>query len=105
MIFHILNGDSLAHTFAQSNIPGELIICREALIDGPVQANSLDTFWGIRASYIAQTYGEQRDRYYQNVVSEMDKMLRLPKDAEILPLVRRRLVLPNEHVVFALATR
>ena len=83
MIFHILNGDSLAHTFAQSSIPGELIICREALVDGPVQANSLDTFWGIRASYIAQAYGGHRDQYYQKVVSEMDKMLRLPKDAEI----------------------
>lgn len=83
MIFHILNGDSLAHTLAQSNISGERIICRECLLDGPTQANSLDTFWGIRASFIAQAYGEPRDRYYQTVVSEMDKMLRLPVDAEI----------------------
>lgn len=83
MSFHILNGDSLAQTFAQSNIPGHRIICRECLIDGPAQAADLDNFWAIRANFIAQGYGEAREKYYDKVVKELDQIQRLPEEAEI----------------------
>ena len=83
MSFHILNGDSLAQTFAQSNIPGHRIICRECLIDGPAQAADLDNFWSIRANFIAQGYGEAREKYYDIVVKELDQIQRLPEEAEI----------------------
>lgn len=83
MSFHILNGDSLAQTFAQSNIPGHRIICRECLIDGPAQAADLDNFWSIRANFIAQGYGEAREKYYDKVVKELDQIQRLPEEAEI----------------------
>ncbi len=43
-MIHILNGDSLASQFSES-IPGAKIIVREALIDGPVKADSLEEFW------------------------------------------------------------
>lgn len=83
MKFHILNGDSLHYTFAQTQLDGQCIICRECLIDGPVQAKDLDTFWAIRASYLAQTHGEIRDRYYDISVKELDKLQHLPTHAEV----------------------
>ena len=83
MNFHILNGDSLAYTFAQSNIPGHCIICRECLIDGPAQAADLDNFWSIRANFIAQGYGEAREKYYNIVVKELDQIQSLPETAEV----------------------
>jgi hypothetical protein len=36
MKFHILNGDALAAEFPIDGIPGEIIVIREAFIDGPV---------------------------------------------------------------------
>jgi len=83
MNFHILNGDSLHYTFAQTQLDGQCIICRECLIDGPVQAKDLDNFWAIRASYLAQTHGEIRERYYDISVKELDKLQHLPAHAEV----------------------
>lgn len=83
MNFHILNGDSLHYTFAETQLEGQCIICRECLIDGPVQAKDLDNFWAIRASYLAQTHGEIRERYYDISVRELDKLQHLPAHAEV----------------------
>ena len=53
MIFHILNGDSLSGQFPEE-IPGEKVIFRECLVDGPVQADSEEVFWKIRKVYKAK---------------------------------------------------
>lgn len=34
MIYNILNGDSLAYSFPDTKIEGDVIVVREALIDG-----------------------------------------------------------------------
>jgi hypothetical protein len=83
MNVHILNGDCLADTFRQSKIQGELIICRECLIDGPCEAENLGQFWALRAAYIAQTYGDETGRYPQIVRDELEKILQIPRDAAV----------------------
>lgn len=54
---HILNGDALKEQFPLDQIPGEILIARECLIDGPVDADNLDEFLLLRAQFIKDSYG------------------------------------------------
>jgi hypothetical protein len=80
---HILNGDSVAYEFVKTNIPGNVAVCRECLIDGPVQASSLAEFWHTRSSYITKTYQNGTEGYDAKVVSEFNKLLQTPGDSAI----------------------
>lgn len=80
---HILNGDALAMKFPES-ISGEKIIVREALIDGPVKAESLEEFWEIRDKFINENYPDASDLDYSKLsVAEFEKILNLPADSKI----------------------
>ena len=82
-MIHILNGDTLASQFPES-IPGEKIIVRECLIDGPVKADSLEEFWRIRSLFINENYPDSSDLDYSKLsVSEFQKILNLPPDSKI----------------------
>lgn len=83
MNYHILNGDSLAAQLNHSEINGEFIVCREALIDGPLLGDTLPTFFTKRARYISDTYNAPAETYFRNVVSEFEKILRMPDNSEI----------------------
>ncbi len=37
-IIHVLAGDSLVEPFKNTNIKGEIVVCRECLIDGDLKA-------------------------------------------------------------------
>jgi hypothetical protein len=78
MRFHVLNGDGLAENF---NLDGEIIVCRECLIEGETNANSLEDFWKIRAKFIEKTYGEKD--YLGKTVSEFEKLNNLSADDEV----------------------
>jgi hypothetical protein len=78
MTFHVLNGDSLGQTFHESDIEGEIIICREALIDGNLRGNGLQEFWQTRANH-----HEVRIEEYDRVVSsEFKKIINAPANSE-----------------------
>src|SRR5690349_5300808 len=77
-VYHILNGDSLAYSFADSKIEGNIIVAREALIDGELSGNSLQDFWNARANYLGLTEAEYRDR----VAGEFEKIMNAPDDSE-----------------------
>lgn len=74
MDIHVLNGDSLADKFP---LAGEVIVCREVLMDGPVQATSLSNFWKVRASYISGAYQENEEFYLRRVKNEFEKLKKL----------------------------
>jgi hypothetical protein len=80
---HILAGDSLVPTFQASGIEGAIIINRECLIDGPVGSKELREFWQIRADYIEATYGLGKDRYYERVAREYEKILNLSQEQDL----------------------
>lgn len=71
MVYNILNGDSLAYSFPDTKIEGELIVVREALIDGNLSGDNLQDFWHSRAKYMGLTETE----YYNNVVKEFEKIM------------------------------
>lgn len=74
MTYHVLNGDCLADLFPDAEISGELIICREGLIDGPLSGDTFPAFWNTRARYLEAAPGQ----YQQMVVGEFEKVLMAP---------------------------
>lgn len=82
-IFNITNGDCLAEQLKETTIPGEMIICREALVTGSLQAENLDVFWKVRSEFIAENYGDTKENYYRKVVSECNKIMQIPEDSEV----------------------
>ncbi len=81
--YHLLNGDCLAEQLRQTNINQDFIICRECLIVGPVAADSLDAFWNVRSQFIAGTYQESAEKYFDKTVRELNKLNNLPEQSEI----------------------
>lgn len=82
-MYHILNGDNLAYQLRETGIEGELIVCRECLIEGPVQADDLEDFWSARADFITSSYQDTREGYFEIVVSELEKMEDIPEGTSV----------------------
>ena len=78
MVYNILNGDSLAYSFPDANIEGEIIVVREALIDGELSGDNLHDFWQSRAKYMRITETE----YNNSVVKELKKIMNAPDNSE-----------------------
>jgi hypothetical protein len=78
MIYHILNGDSLAFGFPDANIEGDVIVVREGLIVGDLSGDNLHRFWGARAAYM----GLPEVEYYNSVVKEFEKIMAAPDGSE-----------------------
>ena len=75
LTYHLLNGDALADKLNQSFPLNNFIICRECLMDGVVQAPTLEAFWINRADFIAETFHLPQAEYFEKVVKELDKYL------------------------------
>lgn len=82
-ILHVLPGDATATDFAETGIDGEVIVCREALVDGDVKAKNLDEFWKLREDFIGREHGENGGSYYENVAKEFEKLIDVPANAEV----------------------
>jgi hypothetical protein len=74
MTYHILTGDCLAETFKSSGISGEVIICRECFVEGPVNASTEERFWEARAQYLSAGSANEKEFYYRSVKSEFDRI-------------------------------
>lgn len=79
MIYNILNGDSLAYSFPDAKIEGDIIVAREALMDGDLSGDNLNDFWRSRAKYHGSTEAE----YHNNVAKEFEKIINAPDGAEL----------------------
>ena len=64
---HFLNGDALAAQFPKGN-DGEKLICRECLVEGPVNEKELAGFFLQRAAYLDKHYGESSLEVYRTKV-------------------------------------
>lgn len=80
---HLLNGDALKMHFP-SDIEGDQIIIRECLVDGDIQGNDLESFYKTRELFLSSAYGEiDPINYSDYVVSELNKVQRIPTDTEV----------------------
>lgn len=84
-ILHILNGDSTAETFSKANIPGDIMVWREILSEGPVLSdiNSVE-FWSERENFICSEYNDTSERYMKIVIDELNKLNNINKFDEIV---------------------
>jgi len=78
MVYHILNGDSLASGFADAKIQGNIIVVREALMDGDLSGDTLHDLWQSRAKEMEVSGTE----YYNFVVKEFEKIINAPGNSE-----------------------
>jgi len=80
-IYHILNGDALKEQFPV-DIFGEKIVARLCLVDGPVDAETDDELFRIRASFISENFSEFSEEDYKNLaVEEIRKIEDIPENA------------------------
>lgn len=77
MIYNILNGDSLAYSFPDTKIEGDVIVVREALIDGDLSGDNLHDLWQSRAKYM----GLAETEYHSKVVKELEKIRNAPDNS------------------------
>lgn len=81
--YHIVSGDGLAESLGKCGISGEIIVCRECLVEGPLDGDSLEDFLNTRAAFISGAYGESSAGYQEKVAAEFDKIKRIPADSEV----------------------
>lgn len=82
-IFNILNGDCLADQLKETTIGGEIIVCREALVTGPLQADNLEDFWKLRSQFIDEEYNIEEGDYFDKTFPEFEMILNIPEDSEV----------------------
>lgn len=83
MKLHVLPGDSLVEEFEKTDIDGEVVVCRECLIVGDVDADILPEFWDRRARFMLAEYGGDGIEYHEHVADEFAKLLDLPTETEV----------------------
>jgi hypothetical protein len=83
MIYHVLPGDAQVEAFKASGIGGEMLVCREALMYGPIDAPDLDSFWRERAQFIVSEYGEDEIAYHENVADPLTRLQDAGPDDEV----------------------
>ncbi|WP_439883249.1 DUF1835 domain-containing protein [Pontibacter sp. MBLB2868] len=72
---HILNGDATIPAFEAASFPGQTIIWREILSEGPVLASLPEAeFWRKRQEFISSSFKETPERYSEKVLQEVSKL-------------------------------
>jgi hypothetical protein len=78
MIYNVLSGDGLANHF---NINGEIVVCREILIEGNLKSKNLDEFWKLREDLLKTSF--QSENYLLKVKTELEKLSNLTPNDEV----------------------
>ncbi|UII32573.1 DUF1835 domain-containing protein [Fulvivirga ulvae] len=81
--YHILNGDSLKEQFP-ADLPGDIIVLRECLMDGPVHGKTPDEFYTVRAKFISKLDSDiSESAYYDKTVPELEKIPAIPDNSDV----------------------
>ena len=83
MVIHVLPGDAQVEEFRNTGIEGEVVVCREAFVDGDVRARDLQELWKVRENFLSRAYPETQTSYHDTVVAEFETLLHLPAASEV----------------------
>ena len=72
MRYHVLNGDALAEKFPKTAIPGQLVVIREAFIEGPLSDQFSKLFWDKRIEFVNAMYDADREEYADQFLSQLN---------------------------------
>lgn len=72
---HIINGDASLDAFEAANFPGQVLVWREILSEGPVIGSLPEQeFWQKRKQFILENYHETTEHYKLKVLDVLDKV-------------------------------
>jgi hypothetical protein len=72
-MLHVLNGDATASVFAAAGLPGDVLVWRDILVEGPLTAEwPTPDALGARAAFLAERLGIDRERYVRGVREQED---------------------------------
>jgi len=83
MKIHILNGDALLDKFPKAEFEGEIIVIREAFMDGPVSGTIDEDFWKRRAEFVKSSYGAEESDYAEQFQSQITLLDAITNEDEI----------------------
>lgn len=83
MIYHVLPGDAQVDVFKGSGIDGEMLVCREALIEGDISGDTLDEFFINRAAFHNESSNEDPANYNATVASQFRRLADLSDGDEV----------------------
>ncbi|TXK21639.1 hypothetical protein FVR03_23280 [Pontibacter qinzhouensis] len=74
-MLHIINGDASLSSFEAANLPGQVLVWREVMSEGPVVPQFReDSFWETRQTYICEFYEEQPSAYKEKVLDVLQEL-------------------------------
>ena len=73
-VLHIVNGDSLAEQMQELNLPGELVIWRELLCEGPTLQEINSDFFKLRKKFLKKTYNISAENYEERFIAEIKRL-------------------------------
>jgi hypothetical protein len=83
-LIHILNGDALGDQFPK-DLPGETLVFRECLIEGPKKGIEFEAFFTSRAAYLSDTYDPTiKESYSQELSFPLMKVVTDNKPSEVV---------------------
>lgn len=80
MVIHVIPGDAYVGTFKETGITGEIVVCRECLVDGPINSGSLNEFWQMRARFL---YPDDPSKYLESTVPAFNKLAAANEDDQV----------------------
>lgn len=84
-MLHIHNGDASANILQRSDLPGEHLPWREALLAGPAPGGvDLDEWIEVRAGYIARAYETDRDECRNDLRRQEETLRRVREHDEVV---------------------
>ena len=83
-MLHVLNGDATAVVFAAAGVPGETLVWRDIVVEGPVAEGTGIRPTAERAAYLASTLGIDADTYLRAVESQTARLAAAPAGEEIV---------------------
>lgn len=84
-LLHITNGDDLGQKIVEMKMPGDLIIWREMLCEGPASQDVGDAeFLKLRRKFLKENYGISKQEYQEKFVTELDRLAAINNYDEIV---------------------
>ncbi len=71
---HIINGDSLADNMQELDLPGEQIIWRELLCEGPTLKELNEEFFEVRKNFLKETYSISPENYEERFITQINRL-------------------------------
>jgi len=83
MNYHILNGDELAGKFPVEEIPGRIIVIREAFVEGPLSKTFSKDYWEKRAEFVFNNYQAEKTEYEKQFLSQFEMLGAIRDDDQV----------------------